>query len=111
MSFADRLITARKARGLTQVELAKSVGVTQKAISLLEQGVAKSSSSTVQLAIALNIEPLWLAAGKGRMESNHFLSDDEQDLLDDYRRSSKSGKDAIRSTAGALAIKTTDEAV
>ena len=38
MSFGQRLIALRKARGLTQVQLAQVAGVTQRAISYYETG-------------------------------------------------------------------------
>lgn len=38
MSFGQRLITLRKARGLTQVQLAHEAGITQRAISYYETG-------------------------------------------------------------------------
>ena len=38
MSFADRLIQLRKAKGLSQEDLADSLGVSRQAISRWEQG-------------------------------------------------------------------------
>lgn len=64
-----RLRHARKAKGLTQVQLAKASGVKQATISEVETGESKSPLGTnlVKLALALHVSPEWLAAGKGQM--------------------------------------------
>lgn len=64
-----RLRHARKLRGLTQVQLAKSSGVAQGTISDLETGESKAPWGTnlVSLAQALKVSPEWLANGKGEM--------------------------------------------
>jgi transcriptional regulator with XRE-family HTH domain len=65
-----RLRYARKLRGLTQEELEAKTGVSQSAISDLEKGESKSPSGTnlVTLAQKLEVNPDWLATGKGDME-------------------------------------------
>jgi transcriptional regulator with XRE-family HTH domain len=64
-----RLRHARKLKGLTQVQLAKSSGVKQSTISEVETGESKSPVGTnlVRLAQTLSVSPEWLAAGKGPM--------------------------------------------
>jgi transcriptional regulator with XRE-family HTH domain len=65
-----RLRHARKLRGMTQQELAKSSGVKQASISEVETGESKSPVGTnlVKLAQSLQVSPEWLASGKGPME-------------------------------------------
>jgi transcriptional regulator with XRE-family HTH domain len=65
-----RLRHARKARGMTQTDLAKASGVKQASISQLETGESKSfrGATLLSLARALNISPDWLSHGRGPME-------------------------------------------
>lgn len=58
--FAERVIAARHARGLTQKELAVLVGVSQQAITNIEKGLARSNRRLLQLADALGVAPEWL---------------------------------------------------
>ena len=67
-SFGVRLKEARKARGLSQPELAQRVGLGQGQISKLELDQRGESTRTVQIARELGVEPLWLATGEGPRE-------------------------------------------
>ncbi|MEB2554076.1 helix-turn-helix domain-containing protein [Burkholderia cenocepacia] len=64
-TLGTRIKSARKEAGLTQVELAKKVHITQPTLSDLENGHTDSTSSLVELAMALGVRPEWLATGKG----------------------------------------------
>ena len=66
--FGARLFKARKALGLTQVAIAKKVGMSQPAYQEAET-VGNGSTKTAQLAKALGVNPHWLATGKGAMHS------------------------------------------
>lgn len=75
---STRLRYARRARKLTQVQLAKASGLTQASISDLETGQSKSfrGMTLVALASALRVNPEWLMHGKGPMERQNLpLSD------------------------------------
>ena len=63
--FGRRAYAARKQAGLTQTRLAEIIGVTQTAIYKLENLAREGSSFTVQIAECCNVNPLWLATGKG----------------------------------------------
>lgn len=64
-TLATRLITSRKAKGLSQEELAKKAGLkSQSIIGMLESGARKSSSYIPQIAEALGVDAVWLATGK-----------------------------------------------
>jgi transcriptional regulator with XRE-family HTH domain len=67
-----RLRHARRLRGLSQEKLAKQAGVTQAAISQLEKGESKSfkGSTLISLAHHLQVNPAWLAEGKGQMDGS-----------------------------------------
>jgi transcriptional regulator with XRE-family HTH domain len=55
-SFGERLVAIRKARGLTQVELADAAGTTQRAISYYETEAGfPPAPAVIQLAKALQV--------------------------------------------------------
>lgn len=68
-TLGERLRVARRHRGITQVELAKKMKVTQGAVSQCEQGSTKEfmPSNLLRAADALDINPIWLITGKGDM--------------------------------------------
>ena len=65
--FGERLKKARLAAGMTQAQLGKIVGVKPPSISEAES-VGLSSTKTLEYAKALNVDPMWLATGKGKMQ-------------------------------------------
>ena len=67
MNFNDRLKKAREHSGMSQHVLAKKSGVKQVTISKIERGDSKSSTHTVELALACGVRPVWLATGEGEM--------------------------------------------
>jgi len=62
-TMAERLLTAREHASLSQVELAKLVGVSQAAVSGIESGESKRSSYLPELARACGVDVNWLAFG------------------------------------------------
>lgn len=69
MIFAERVKKARKHAGLSQRELADCVGISQTSITDLERGKSKSTSLTVEIAAACQVNAIWLASGEGLMLS------------------------------------------
>ena len=67
--FSDRLRHARLYRNLSQATLARASGLSQGAISSYETGTRKSTTGLIQLAQALEVDPIWLITGSGTMES------------------------------------------
>lgn len=71
-TLQERLIWARAQKAardgvdFTQQDLANKAGVTQGSVAHLESGRTKTSRSVTQLASALDVNPEWLAAGKGQ---------------------------------------------
>ena len=115
-TLAARLIWARERKALTQDVLANLSGVSQSTIGNLESGIRKSARRIVNIAAALDVDPLWLSDGKGTatgaptnvqpfialapppvaQEPKRTLAhDDELSLLDLYRRADARGKRAI----------------
>ena len=60
-----RVRAAREAQGITQSELAGRVGITGSMVSLIERGVHRTRS-IVELSVALDVDPRWLALGLGK---------------------------------------------
>jgi SOS-response transcriptional repressor LexA len=64
MSIGKRLRAARELRGMSQDQLAAKAGVSQGAIHKIEQ-FSVATKNPVEIAMALNIDPVWLSTGKG----------------------------------------------
>jgi transcriptional regulator with XRE-family HTH domain len=93
-----RLRHARKLRGMTQQELAKSSGVKQASISEVETGESKSPVGTnlVKLAQSLQVSPEWLASGKGPMEQLDQLPPEALSVARDWMRLAPEVRSSVR---------------
>lgn len=80
MNYGERLKKARLHAKLSQAELAERAKVSQANISKLENGDATGSEYTVQLAVACNVCPIWLATGEGDM-INYYQTRDKTETL------------------------------
>ena len=68
MNRKERFKAARKALGLTQVEFAEKLGMTQAGISAIESGRVSTSDRMIQiLSNTFNISAEWLRTGEGEM--------------------------------------------
>lgn len=66
MDIAQRIRSARRNAGLTQLELATAVGVDPGTLSRWERGATRPRLTAVlRLAVACDVELAWLAAGLG----------------------------------------------
>jgi SOS-response transcriptional repressor LexA len=68
-TLAERLKAARKSRGISQVELAKAVGIKQPTVASLESGRSANSKLLPQIAGFLRVPYLWLLSGTGDMNT------------------------------------------
>lgn len=68
-AFGIRLLQSRKALGLTQEALARSVGISQATLAKAEYHAA-GSSYTPQMARTLKVNPNWLATGEGLRDAD-----------------------------------------
>lgn len=83
-TLGRRVRLARKARHLTQEQLAQMVGVTQKAIAKIEldkQGTPKRTT-LMGLARALQVPPSWIEYGSDRFEANETIYESARLLSD-----------------------------
>ncbi|MGN0693293.1 MAG: helix-turn-helix domain-containing protein [Lentihominibacter sp.] len=66
MNFHERLAEARRARGLTQSEIAEMMDVSFQAVSLWERGESlPDTEEVIRLASALGVSIDWLLTGAG----------------------------------------------
>jgi phage repressor protein C with HTH and peptisase S24 domain len=64
-TLAERLTWAREQKGLSQAALAKLSGVSQGTIGNLETGIRQTARKILEIASALDVDPIWLANGQG----------------------------------------------
>lgn len=79
-TLAERLKFIRKKRQLTQQELSKKSGASQQIISGIESGKVETTNEIFNLAEALEVEPKWLATGKGNMNLPKHSAEDKKIL-------------------------------
>lgn len=72
-TLGSRLKKARTDAGLTQEELARAAGVTQKTISKIERGDQVATAAIVQLARACGVTPEWLSEGAPTKQQAHQI--------------------------------------
>jgi transcriptional regulator with XRE-family HTH domain len=65
MSIGQRIKASRKEMGISQLELAQKVGLSQPTLSDLENDMSKGSVKLASIAKALNVRPYWLETGRG----------------------------------------------
>ncbi|MCX8963232.1 XRE family transcriptional regulator [Erwinia psidii] len=63
MSLASRMKERRKALRMTQVTLAELTGLSQQAITRIESGMISRPRYLLELAEALQCDPVWLLHG------------------------------------------------
>lgn len=71
-TIGERLKLARRNANMTQKQLATAVDAKQGAISDLENGRNNSSTKIVEMALALGVNPKWLASGQGKATAGTY---------------------------------------
>lgn len=100
--FAARLLTARDALGLTQVQLADRANLPGTAISHFEAGTRKPSFDSLRkLAIALDVSTDWLLC---RTDDRTGAGIGDQ-LYRDFQKLTAGDREAARAVIAALATK------
>jgi len=110
-----RIKKAREALTMTQVNLARAVGVSQQAVMELESGRAKGTKHTAKFARALGQDPLWLETGDGRMrepaKAKRQARTDPQDALPEFADYERIPLFDMRTVAGRSALTATTSAI
>ena len=76
-TLGERIRFARERANMTQQQLEASSGVSQQAISMLENGVTKRTVNGEKLAGALGVRSEWLVTGVGKMYAERPLRGEE----------------------------------
>lgn len=82
-TLGGRIATARRARKLTQADLAKLAGINQSSVALLESGSSKTSHNAVELAQALQVPVEWLLNGESSAPSSDRSDSEAHDDSDE----------------------------
>ncbi len=79
MTLGERIAIARKHAKLTQKGLADKLNglMTQQNISLLERNLINGSEFIVQIAMACNVRPEWLAVENGEMTDGLYVENEK----------------------------------
>jgi transcriptional regulator with XRE-family HTH domain len=103
-TIGERIKTLRLARGMTQRELGKRVGVSAPAITQLESGTSKVPKGTVLdgLCRELRTNSAWLLEGLGESSASVSLDGDRHELVLIYDSLPDQGRDLLLAQARAL---------
>ncbi|CAK0751420.1 hypothetical protein CCP3SC15_1780002 [Gammaproteobacteria bacterium] len=82
-TLGERVVIARKAKGMTQGQVAMAAGMTQTMLSRIERGEAQSTKDIVSLAGALGVRPEWLDREEGEMYAPMERSRGIKEALDE----------------------------
>lgn len=88
--FGQRMLEARSTAGLTQMEVCKTLSVSQSTLSELETD-ANSSGRVTEFALLYGCNANWLATGEGSPDwpaqrgGQHWVSDSDWALLRDVK--------------------------
>lgn len=96
--FAGRIRLAMAVRGITsEAELSRRCGESRQTVNRWLRGHADSmrAQSFMRLALALNVNGVWLALGQSNMTRPITLSADESQLIELFRASSPEQQSAI----------------
>jgi repressor LexA len=102
MSFGEQLRKRREELGISRAELADRLGVSRSAIGNYETGVsAPKEEVLLRLFDALGVDPNYLYRDAYRANGG-IRSDEEQALLESYRRLSLAGRQTVHTMVRAL---------
>ncbi len=82
-TFGDRVAGAREAAGMTQVQLARRLGIKKATLAAWENDLSEPRANKLSMmAGMLNVSIMWLITGEGEgMETPNLLGSDQADLV------------------------------
>ena len=102
MSFGEQLRKRREELGISRAELAGRLGISRSAVGNYETGVsAPKEEVLLRLFDALGVDPNYLYRDAYRAHGG-IRSDEEQALLEGYRRLSLAGRQTVHTMVRAL---------
>ncbi len=108
MTFGEKIKNARKAKKMTQENLAKIIGAKHNSVSDWENDKSKPDMDTIELLCgALDINPSYLMGTKSDEEYGNIIGNlmnepDILDMIDDYKKLEDNDKKAIRQIISSL---------
>ncbi len=101
-TIGSRVRALRKARGLTQTQLAALVGITQGSLSLIEKNLTQvpSGSTLAALCAALRTTPDFIIAGLRDDSGNIQAAIDEHELVHLWRDMPPEARQLLLESAG-----------
>ncbi len=86
-SVNERIKQVRRAKGLTQAELAKNLGLKQNTIATYEMGRQTPSDRTISdICRTFNVSELWLRTGEGEMYVKRSRNEEIAMLINELMR-------------------------
>ena len=103
-TIGDRIRALRSARGLTQRELGRRVGVSAAALTQLESGTSKVPRGTVLdgMCRELHTNSAWLIFGTGEPSASMSLDGDRHELIQIYDSMPGQGRELLMAQARAI---------
>lgn len=103
MGFGEQLRKRREELGISRAELAGRLGISRSAVGNYETGVsAPKEEVLLRLFDALGVDPNYLYRDAYCAHGGGIRSDEEQALLDGYRRLSLAGRQTVHTMVRAL---------
>lgn len=103
MDIGERIVSARKSHGWSQLDLAGEMGVAQSTVANWERGARGLSAETLMaLSAALGVTVSWLLGVADTPEANS-LTREERRLVSLYRASDPRGRQTIMQAAESQA--------
>jgi transcriptional regulator with XRE-family HTH domain len=122
-TLGKRVRGRRQQLKMTQTQLATAAGMNQGDVSKIERGEIQQTTKVVQLAKALDCNPVWMATGDGEMTAAvgqperqgrtplrkgdvfEALSEEEATLMNAYRRMSDKDRQEVADDVAARAAR------
>ena len=101
MAYFNRLVEARKARGISATEFARKLGIPKSTLAGYEKGTSEPTVERLaHMMELLEVDANWLFQDETR--STQQLTIDEQSLVETYRQLSIPLKKAVKTLAECL---------